>query len=88
MSTGGYEFAARVAKAVLLKYENLPKKGKPTQGEWTPLAAVVCKITDGVRTLTCTYTYMHLHMYICWTIRIDHLSSSVRRVPFFFFTRY
>ena len=39
--------ARQVTKAVLQRYNALPKKGKPRHGEWTLVAAVVCSIADG-----------------------------------------
>ena len=46
-------FAKRVARASLQRYKVLPNKGKPQSGEWTPLAAVVCKTKNGINTPWC-----------------------------------
>ena len=35
-------FRELVVELSLEKYKELPKKGKPLQGEWTPLATVLC----------------------------------------------
>lgn len=40
-------FARSVARASLQRYKALSRKGKPQAGEWTPLAAVVCKTKSG-----------------------------------------
>ena len=46
-------FARSVARASLQKYKALPRRGKPRTGEWTPLAAVVCKTKSGKDVYTC-----------------------------------